>query len=306
MEPVSILVVGSSVLDQVSRVERFPIAGESVRGTDVQLFAGGKGANQAVTTSRLGAKTTFCTCVGNDANGHHMIQSLRTEGINCEQIEFHPTSPTGTALIALNQEGQNMIIACLGANMQFSPEFAYKVTHENLHHVLLLQAEVPILTISAAAEASQGLVILNPAPAITLPASLFSQLDYLTPNEHEAAHLVGFPVKTASDSEKAADKLIALGCDNVVITLGSKGAYYKNRFESGHINAPKVDAVDTVGAGDCFNGALAFAIAQKSSFHNAVEFAVGCASISVTRLGAQTGLPYIDELPTSLIRLIQK
>ena len=305
MEAVSILVVGSSVLDQVSRVERFPVSGESVRGTDVQMFTGGKGANQAVTVSRLGAKTTFCTCVGNDANGHHMIQTLRAEGINCGHVEFHSTSPTGTALIALNQEGQNMIIACLGANMQFSPEFAYKVTHENLHHVLLLQAEVPISTIVAAAEASQGLVILNPAPAIALPTSLFTHLDYLTPNEHEAAHLVGFPVTTVRDAEKAANELISLGCDNVVITLGSNGAFFKNGSESGHVNAPKVDAVDTVGAGDCFNGALAFAIAQKTSFRNAVQFAVGCASISVTRLGAQTGLPFIDELPATLIELIQ-
>jgi ribokinase len=305
MEPVSILVVGSSVLDQVSRVECFPVAGESVRGTDVQLFAGGKGANQAVTTSRLGAKTTFCTCVGNDANGHHMIQSLRLEGINCEQVEFHQTSPTGTALIALNQEGQNMIIACLGANMQFSPEFAYKVTHESLHHVLLLQAEVPIPTIIASAEASQGLVILNPAPAITIPTSLFSHLDYLTPNEHEAAHLVGFPVTTVKDADRAASELILRGCDNVIITLGSNGAYYKNQSESGHVNAPKVDVVDTVGAGDCFNGALAFAIAHKISLHDAVEFAIGCASISVTRLGAQTGLPFFSELPTTLQQIIQ-
>lgn len=306
MEAVSILVVGSSVLDQVSRVERFPTSGESVRGTDVQLFPGGKGANQSVTTARLGAKTTFCTCVGNDVNGHKMIESLRAEDINCDHVEYHQTSPTGTALIALNQEGQNMIIACLGANMHFSPEIAFRVTHENLHHVLLLQAEIPLETVRAAAEASQGIVIFNPAPAISIPEHLYSAVDFLTPNEHEAAHLVGFSVNNISDADRAANLLIAQGCDNVVITMGPLGAFYKNEKESGHVKAPPVEAVDTVGAGDCFNGAIAFAIANHTPLPEAVKFAVGCASISVTRLGAQSGLPYYHELPETLQALIPK
>lgn len=304
MEAVSILVVGSSVLDQVSRVEQFPVAGESVRGSDVQLFAGGKGANQAVTVARLGASTTFCSCVGNDSNGHQMIQSLQAEHINCDHVEYHPTSPTGTALIALNPEGQNMIIACLGANMQFSPDFAFKVAHETLHHVLLLQAEIPLETVRAAAEASQGVVIFNPAPSISIPGALYTLVDYLTPNEHEASHLVGFPVQTIFDATRAAEELIARGCENVVITMGSNGAYYKNRTESGHVKAPQVEVVDTVGAGDCFNGALAFAIAHQVPLSDAVKFAVGCASISVTRLGAQSGLPFFDELPLSFQSII--
>ena len=304
MDAVSILVVGSSVLDQVSRVERFPHAGESVRGTDVQLFAGGKGANQAVTTARLGARTTFCSCVGNDASGHQMIQSLRSEDVNCEHIEFHQTTPTGTALIALNAEGQNMIIACLGANLHFSADFAFKVVHENLHHVLLLQAEIPLETVRAAAEASQGVVIFNPAPSISLPGALYPLVDYLTPNEHEAAHLVGFPIRNTRDADRAADELLARGCSNVVITMGSIGAYYKNREESGLVKAPRVQVVDTVGAGDCFNGALAFAIANDCPLHEAVQFAVGCASLSVTRLGAQSGLPFLDELPNGLRTLL--
>lgn len=300
MEAVSILVVGSSVLDQVSRVEHFPGPGESVRGSDVQHFAGGKGANQAVTVARLGANTMFSSCVGNDANGHEMIQAMRREGIDCEQTEFVQTTPTGTALIALNAEGQNMIIACLGANMAFSPEFAFRVAHENLHHVLLLQAEIPLETVRAAAEASQGTVIFNPAPAISISGALYQLVDYLTPNEHEAAHLVGYPVRNVSDARKAAEELLARGCRNVVITIGPHGAYYANEQEAGHVPAPKVNVVDTVGAGDCFNGALAFAIAHKTPLHQAVQFAVGCASISVTHLGAQSGLPYWDELPNNL------
>lgn len=305
MDPISILVVGSSVLDQVSRVERFPTAGESVRGSDVQHFVGGKGANQAVTVARLGAQTTFCTCVGNDANGHEMIQALRAESINCEHTEFLQSSPTGTALIALNAEGQNMIIVSLGANLAFSSEFAFKVAHENLHHVLLLQAEIPLETVRAAAEASQGIVVFNPAPSISLPGSLYPLVDYLTPNEHEAAHMVGFPVRTIDDARKAAEELLARGCRNVVITVGPLGAFYMNEQESGHVPAPKVEVVDTVGAGDCFNGALAFALAHRTPLHQAVQFAVGCASISVTHLGAQSGLPYWDELPLGLKENLQ-
>lgn len=300
MDEVSILVVGSSVLDQVSRVERFPHPGESVRGSDVQHFAGGKGANQAVAVARLGAKTTFCSCVGNDANGHEMIQSMRAEGIDCQHTEFLQSTPTGTALIALNDEGQNMIIACLGANMKFSPDFAFKVAHENLHHVLLLQAEIPLETVRAAAEASQGIVVFNPAPSISVPASIYPLVDYLTPNEHEAAHLVDHPVNTIDDARRAAEELLARGCRNVVITVGPQGAYYMNENEAGHVKAPKVNVVDTVGAGDCFNGALAFAIAHNTPLHEAVNFAVGCASISVTYLGAQSGLPYWDALPLGL------
>ena len=305
MESVSILVIGSSVLDQVSRVKRFPLPGESVRGSDVQHFAGGKGANQAVTVARLGATTMFASCVGNDANGHEMIQAMRSEGINCEHTEFLQSTPTGTALIALNEEGQNMIIACLGANMSFSPEFAFKVAHENLHHVLLLQAEIPLETVRAAAEASQGIVVFNPAPSISLPGAIYPLVDYLTPNEHEAAHLVDHSVSSIHDARKAADELLARGCKNVVITLGPLGAYYAGEQGSGHVKAPIVTVVDTVGAGDCFNGALTFAIAHKTPIHDAVEFAVGCASISVTHLGAQSGLPYWDELPNSLKARLQ-
>ena len=329
MEAVSILVVGSSVLDQVSRVARFPVAGESVRGSDVQLFPGGKGANQAVAVARLGARTMFCTCVGSDANGRSMLSSLRSEGIDCENVEFIETHPTGTALIALNAEGQNMIIACLGANLHFSPEYAYKVVHENLHHVLLLQAEVPLETVQAAAESSQGVVVfnpapsitvpeaklyfdmfgeknvvINPAPTITVPEAIYPLVDYLTPNEHEAAHLVEFPVRTFEDARNASEILLARGCSNVVITLGSLGAYYQNRSESGHVSAPAVDVVDTVGAGDCFNGAFAFAIAHQTPLLRAVEFAVGCASISVTHLGAQSGLPKYDDLPKEMREIL--
>ena len=305
MEPVSILVVGSSVLDQVSRVDKFPVPGESVRGSDVQLFAGGKGANQAATTARLGARTTFCSCVGNDGNGQYLVDTLRAEGIHCENVEFNRHAPTGTALIALNREGQNMIIACLGANLQFSPEYAFKVTHENLHHVLLLQAEIPLETVQAAAEASQGVVIFNPAPSISVPAEIYPHVDYLTPNEHEAEHLVGFQVRTVVDADQAADELMARGVANVVITMGSMGAYYKSEHDSGLIRAPKVNVVDTVGAGDCFNGALAFAIAHGCRLDDSVRFAVGCASISVTSLGAQSGLPVFDELPLGLKGIIE-
>ena len=176
--------------------------------------------------------------------------------------------------------------------------------HENLHHVLLLQAEVPLETVQAAAESSQGVVVFNPAPSITVPEAIYPLVDYLTPNEHEAAHLVEFPVRTFEDARNASEILLARGCSNVVITLGSLGAYYQNRSESGHVSAPAVDVVDTVGAGDCFNGAFAFAIAHQTPLLRAVEFAVGCASISVTHLGAQSGLPKYDDLPKEMREIL--
>ncbi|MEI8282024.1 MAG: PfkB family carbohydrate kinase, partial [Armatimonadota bacterium] len=171
--------------------------------------------------------------------------------------------------------------------------------------VLLLQAEIPLETVRAAAEASQGVVIFNPAPSISVPAEIYPLVDYLTPNEHEAEHLVGFQVRTVVEADQAADELMARGVANVVITMGSMGAYYKNERESGLIRAPKVKVVDTVGAGDCFNGALAFAIASGCLLDDSVRFAVGCASISVTSLGAQSGLPSFDELPLGLIGIIR-
>ena len=304
MESVRILVVGSIVLDRVLRVAEFPRPGESVRGEVVGVFPGGKGANQAVCAARLGAITSFCGAIGPDPDGTEMILKLRSEQIDCTMVHSIERSATGTAGITLNDLGQNTIVVALGANMLFEPEQALKAAHQQLHHVLLLQGEIPLEASRAAAEASQGLVIFNPAPAIAPPLSMYPMIDVLTPNEVEAEYLVGYSIHDERTAEKAAKELLIRGCKSVVITLGAKGAYFRTEDDEGLVRAPMVPAVDTVGAGDCFNGALAFALAQKLELRQATRFAVHCASHSVQHVGAQTGMPYFDELEKEVRELI--
>jgi ribokinase len=296
MREVRILVVGSSVLDNVIRVHQFPEPGESVRGSNIQTFVGGKGSNQAVAAARLGASVTFAGAVGNDPAGQELILRMRQEEIKCDHVRTMQHVATGCAFITLNALGQNTIAVSLGANESYSAEDAFKTTHECLHDVLLLQGEIPIETSRAAAEISQGIVIFNPAPALAIPPSMFHSVDYLTPNEHEAAALTSLEVRTVTNAFTAAENLLSAGCRNVVITMGAQGAVYMNSEHAGHVKAPKVHVVDTVGAGDTFNGALAFAVAQRADLKSSVEFAVECASVSVTQMGAQTGMPYFAEL----------
>lgn len=303
MKTVRVLVVGSIVLDRVLRVEEFPEPGQSVRGTVVGVFPGGKGANQAVCAARLGAVTSFCGGIGSDPDGVEMTMKLRADEVDCSRVATYP-SATGTAGITLNDLGQNTIVVALGANMDVEPEQALKATHEVPHDVLLLQGEIPLEASRAAAEVSQGLVIFNPAPPIAPPLSMYPHIDVLTPNEHEASYLVGHQVHDENSAAKAAKEIRQRGCQSVVITLGAKGAYFQTHDDEGLIRAPLVPAVDTVGAGDCFNGALAYALGHGLELRQATKFAVGAASHSVQHVGAQTGMPYFYELDSELRMLI--
>jgi ribokinase len=305
MREVRILVVGSSVLDNVIRVKKFPEPGESVRASNVQTFMGGKGSNQAVAAARLGANTTFAGAVGNDPSGHELVLRMRQEQIDCKSVIFLDNVGSGNAFITLNHDGQNTIAVSLGANMAYEASDAFNAAHQNLHDILLLQGEIPIEASCAAAESSQGLVILNPAPPLSIPRSMFPLVDFLTPNEHEAEALTTLTVDSMSSAQDAASSLLETGCRNVVITLGSKGAYYANNETSGFVKAPRVNVVDTVGAGDCFNGSFAFAVSHGVDIENATRFAVACASISVTEMGAQTGMPYWDSLPEEVKGYLQ-
>ena len=303
--PKRILVVGSSVLDNVVRVDEFPKPGESVVARSKETFLGGKGCNQAVAAARLGAEVTFAGAVGNDASGHEFIQRVRAEGINANRLLPLDEQPTGSAFIMLNHSGQNTIAVLLGANMAYDPEDGIRATHESPHEVLLLQGEIPIETNRTCAEISQGQVIFNPAPALHIPPSMYPNIDYLTPNEHEAATLIGEEFFNIQRIFEATSSLLDRGCRNVIITLGSQGAAYANAETRGMVYAPKVKVVDTVGAGDCFNGALAFAIAHNADLESATRFAVECASLSVQQLGAQSGLPYWYELEKTTQAILQ-
>jgi ribokinase len=300
-----ILVVGSCVLDNVIRVDEFPRPGESVVAHQLNTFLGGKGCNQAVAAKRLGAKVHFAGALGNDGAGHEFLQRIKAEDIDVQHVRFFDEVPTGQAFISLNLMGQNMISVMLGANMHLLEDHGFNATVDTRHDVLLMQGEIPIETNFACASASQGLVIFNPAPACSIPPKMYEHLDYLTPNEHEAAFLVGeanFNVHRIFESTSA---LLDRGVQNVVITLGAMGAAFANSETKGMVYAPKVVAADTVGAGDCFNGALAFAVAHGADLESATRFAVECASISVQSLGAQTGLPYWYELSESIRSILQ-
>ncbi|HLO98937.1 MAG TPA: ribokinase, partial [Fimbriimonas sp.] len=270
--------------------------GNSVRAQSFASFPGGKGANQAVAAARLGAEVRFCGCVGNDLNGHGLIQEIKAENINCDDVIFLQNAPTALASITVDATGENSIVVNLGANMHFDAEEAVKVVHQRMHHVVVLQGEIPLEVNRAVAEVSQGIVILNPAPPMSLPIAMYPNIDYLTPNAAEASAMTGLQVYDRKSAMEAANVLVERGCHNVIVTIGKQGAVYSNATEQGYVAAPKVSAVDTVGAGDCFNGSLAFAVAHNASLENATKFAVECASISVRQHGAQGGMPYWYEL----------
>lgn len=301
-----ILVVGSCVLDTVVRVDSFPKPGESVIAQRIDTFLGGKGCNQAVAAKRLGANVHFAGTLGNDGAGHEFLQRIRTEDIDVSHLRLLDGVPTGQAFITLDMMGQNMIAVSLGANLHCDEEHGFLATTAIRHDVLLMQGEIPIETNFAAASASQGIVIFNPAPACSIPAKMFPHIDYLTPNEPEAEFLMGgednFSVHRIFETTSA---LLDCGVQNVIITLGEIGAAFANTETKGMVYAPKVVAADTVGAGDCFNGALAFAVSHGADLESATRFAVECASISVQSLGAQTGLPYWYELSESTRSILQ-
>lgn len=294
-----IVVVGSSNTDLVVRVPRLPGAGETVLGGDLSTVAGGKGANQAVAAARLGAQVTFVACVGEDAYGAAAVQHYRDEGIDVRYVRTTPAAPSGVALIFVDGAGHNMIAVAPGANYLLAPddiEQAASAIHAA--DTVLLQLEIPLATVEAAIHLARRAgvrVILNPAPAQALPARLLAQVDVITPNEHEARVTAGLPPRTPLPDVAAA--LQAAGVATVLVTLGEQGAYVYDRAGAAfHVPAVAVTAVDTVAAGDAFNGGLAVALSRGMDLAGAVRYANAVAAISVTRAGAQTSLPFLGEV----------
>ncbi|ACU03527.1 ribokinase [Pedobacter heparinus] len=295
-----ILVIGSTNTDMVILTERFPEPGETIVGGKFLINPGGKGANQAVAAARLGAALTFITCMGNDAFGATSRQGFIQEGIDTSFIITDPLQASGTALITVNEAGENTIVVAPGANAQLLPEKLKGMEFLfGTHEYLLMQLEIPIETVSYAAETAnrQGKkVILNPAPAGVLPDELLQMLYLITPNETEAEILTGIKVKDEHSAEQAAAALKATGVQHVIITLGSKGAWVSAGRHRCLVPAPIVKAVDTTAAGDVFNGALAHALSLNQEWLTAVGYACKAAAISVTRIGAQSSAPTFQEL----------
>jgi ribokinase len=296
----NILVIGSSNTDLVIQTSHFPEPGETVMGGVFSTFAGGKGANQAVAASRLGAKVTFVARVGNDDFGRQAIDGFDKEGITTSHIFIDENEPTGVASIIINKDGENTIVVAPGANNMLSKtDIEAIVSLVEATDIVLVQLEVPLETVTFVIQLAHKLhkkIILNPAPAVKLDYNLLSYLDIITPNESETKILLGKKVSDLKSASEAAQVFLDKGVKNVVITLGKQGAFFKNDHEEYLIPAIKTEVIDTTGAGDTFNGALAVAISEGKSWRDALDFSNKAAAISVSRLGAQSSIPFRKEI----------
>jgi ribokinase len=290
-----ILVMGSSNIDFILRVPRFPNPGETLTGENLVTAFGGKGANQAIAARRLGGKVMFLTKLGNDSFGESYRKYLTDHGLPSRFLLQDKKLPTGAAVIELIPNGENRIIVSPGANGSFSVKDLQK------HHaawsgvgVFVVQLETHLNTVKKGlrlARKNGSLTILNPAPAIPLPAKVLSLVDFLVPNEWEAQSLSGIKMKGKKALPRIGQKLLDRGVKNVVITLGAKGLYFKNRDEEIWMNAFRVKAVDTTAAGDAFMGALACGLAAEKPIREALKIASAAGALAATRLGAQPSLP---------------
>ena len=294
-----IIVVGSSNVDLTARVRTLPRPGETIGGARLHQANGGKGANQAVAAARLGADVTFLTCLGNDANGEMLSAQFAAEGIDTSKIKFSAT-PTGTALIFVDDNAENCIAVAPGSNNDLLPADVEGIRDSiSGAAYMLLQLEIPMPTVEKAillADESGVRTILNPAPMAPLSDGILKHIWLITPNQTEAHSLTGIDVNDEDDARKAAEALFAKGVGNVIITMGSKGSLVCTPGETTFVPARKVKAIDTTGAGDVYNGALVAALAEGKSLVDAAGIATAASSIAVTRMGAQTSAPHRNEL----------
>ena len=297
----NVLVVGSLNMDLVTRAPRLPRGGETLAGHSFSTVAGGKGANQAVAAARLGASVAMIGCVGADAYGEQLRAGLAAEGIDCTGVTVIEGQPTGIAAILVDDQSQNAIVIVVGANGELSTTLIDRFEALLAQvKVVICQLEVPLATVGYVLERARALgkvVILNPAPASEpLPAHWYPLIDYLIPNESEAAVLSGLAVDSVASADAAANVLLSAGAGKVIVTLGAQGALFASGSQSAHFPTPPVQAVDTTAAGDTFVGGFAAALAAGRSEAEAIRFGQSAAAISVTRAGAQPSIPTLDEV----------
>lgn len=303
--PPRVTIVGSLNMDLIVLSPRIPQPGETILGKGFRTAPGGKGANQAVAAAQLGAQVSMIGSVGEDAFADSLLENLASAGVDHRFVTRDQGNATGVALIVVDDRGQNSIVVASGANMHLKP--AHLESAEGAiaqADVLLLQLEVPLDTVTRAAEIArthQVTVVLNPAPARALPKALLSLVDFLIPNETETALLSGMPVRNQDEIEVAAKSLRALGVGNVILTLGERGALLTGSSESQLYPAFKVNPVDTTAAGDAFMGAFAVALGEGVSLSDAIRFGNAAGALATTKLGAQPSLPTRAEVE-SLIR----
>jgi len=299
-----VVVVGSIGMDLIFRAPRLPRVAETLLGRSFATAAGGKGGNQAVAAARLGAGVAMVACVGDDDNGRVLRAGLEGDGIDCSAMRTMADDPTGTALILVDDDGNNAIVIVPGAYGRLSPEIVAE--HSALLDAakfVVCQLEVPADTVAWTikyAHAAGAKVVLNPAPVLgPLPADWFGAIDYLIPNEVEAEYLSGIAVNSPESAQAAARHLRAAGAANVLVTLGAKGVFAAT--DDGverHFPANPVKAVDSTAAGDVFVGGFVASLAAGGSVADAFGFGQAAAALSVTRHGAQPSIPRFDEIVT--------
>ncbi|MCL2814623.1 MAG: ribokinase [Oscillospiraceae bacterium] len=294
-----IVVTGSLVVDVTGYCSRFPITGETVVGKSLKLGAGGKGNNQATAAARLGARVVMIGKMGKDLLGRVIGDHYQKENMDMTYIAASDSYETGTALIEVDGEGDNRIIIVKDANDALTAaEVANAESQFASCDIVLTQLETSmesVLECKRLAQKYKKPIILNPAPYRQIPDGLFDGIDYLTPNETEAEYFTGLPLKTEKDAELCAKRLLGLNAANVIITMGKQGAYLHDGKKGKMIPATDLQPVDTTGAGDAFNGGLAFAVAGGLPLEAAVQFANSVASISVTRYGSAPSMPALGE-----------
>ncbi|HHA2228318.1 ribokinase [Enterobacter ludwigii] len=296
----NLVVLGSINADHILNLESFPTPGETVTGNQYQVAFGGKGANQAVAAGRSGAKIAFIACTGDDDTGERVRKQLASDNIDIAPVSVVEGESTGVALIFVNAEGENVIGIHAGANAALSTE-RVNAQREIIANAeaLLMQLESPVESVLAAAEIAHQnhtTVVLNPAPARVLSDELLALVDIITPNETEAEKLTGVRVENDDDAARAAKVLHDKGIGTVIITLGSRGVWASVNGEGRRVPGFKVKAIDTIAAGDTFNGALVTALLEGKRMDDAIRFAHAAAAIAVTRKGAQPSVPWRKEI----------
>lgn len=301
----TVVVFGSINMDLVVRTPRLPAPAETITGHEFFTAPGGKGANQAVAAARLNTPTKMVGRVGGDAFGQELRQNLADAGVDVSSVLTNREVSSGVAVIAVDDNAQNNIIIVPGANGRVGQDDLNRL-EANLRgaKVLLLQLEVPLEAVIAAARLAheRGItVVFDPAPAQALPAELYSLIDIITPNEVEAAQLVDVTIKSREDAAQAAEKLLTLGVKAVIIKMGATGVFYAaHGGPNGFLPAFKVKAVDTVAAGDAFNGGLAAALVAGQPLPAAIRWGAAAGALSATKMGAQPSMPSRSELETFL------
>jgi ribokinase len=299
-----VVALGGINMDLVAVASRFPEAGETVVGSRFLTYPGGKGANQAVAAARMGAEAAMVGRVGDDIFGPRLVDSLATAGVDVSGVAVEPGASSGIAVIAIDASSQNRIIQILGANDTCGQAEAERVRRAlKGAAALLLQLEVSIdLSVEMAYEAAAlgNIVVLDPGPVRPLPEAFYASCHVITPNETEAEALVGFPVVDRASAARAAEWLLSWGVPVAIIKLGAQGVYYATSEGGEYVPPIPVAAVDSVAAGDAFNGALAASLASGDDLGHAVRIASAAGALAVTRFGAQGSMPFKEEVEALL------